>query len=234
MMVMLGLAVGNYATSIVFRLPRGLKISNDPPYCDSCRTYLRPRDLFPFFSWVINKGRCRFCAVRIPALYACVEWASACLCVAALFRFGLGDAMLVFLMLGMGWVILAAQYHEHQRIYAPVMVGVLGASLLWRVLTDGTLEKGFEGAMLGLCVALLCYAVVCLRARAKVLPPPTPLMMPVLAGLSLTAQGLLWWLPLTAGLALVCTVLARYDSRFTHSRYILSGATALVALCVVG
>ena len=64
-------------------------------HCDSCQTRLRPLDLIPILSQVLNRFRCRYCKIRYPFWYA-------------LFEFGLG---LLFLswsweLLSLGQVIL--------------------------------------------------------------------------------------------------------------------------------
>ena len=59
-------------------------------HCDSCQTRLRPLDLIPILSQVVNRFRCRYCKVRYPFWYA-------------LFELGLG---LLFLAWPWGWISL--------------------------------------------------------------------------------------------------------------------------------
>ena len=42
-------------------------------HCDSCQTRLRPLDLIPIFSQVLNRFRCRYCKARYPVWYALFE-----------------------------------------------------------------------------------------------------------------------------------------------------------------
>ena len=42
-------------------------------HCDSCQTRLRPLDLIPILSQVVNRFRCRYCKVRYPVWYALFE-----------------------------------------------------------------------------------------------------------------------------------------------------------------
>lgn len=64
--VAIGFAFGSYATSIISRVPKGLLLRKKNPYCMSCNKYLEPRDLYPILSYIICKGRCRFCHAKIP------------------------------------------------------------------------------------------------------------------------------------------------------------------------
>ena len=42
-------------------------------HCDSCQTRLRPLDLIPILSQVVNRFRCRYCKIRYPFWYALFE-----------------------------------------------------------------------------------------------------------------------------------------------------------------
>ena len=59
-------------------------------HCDSCQTRLRPLDLIPILSQVLNRFRCRYCKTPYPVWYA-------------LFELGLG---LLFLSWSWGWFSL--------------------------------------------------------------------------------------------------------------------------------
>ena len=59
-------------------------------HCDSCQTRLRPLDLIPILSQVVNRFRCRYCKIRYPFWYV-------------LFELGLG---LLFLAWSWGWISL--------------------------------------------------------------------------------------------------------------------------------
>ena len=64
-------------------------------HCDSCQTRLRPLDLIPILSQVLNRFRCRYCKARYPVWYA-------------LFELGLGLLFLTWSweLLSLGQVIL--------------------------------------------------------------------------------------------------------------------------------
>ena len=64
--IFLGMIMGSYSTTIVIRLPKNTLFNKDDPHCANCNTYLQRQDLYPIFSFLINKGRCRFCQDKIP------------------------------------------------------------------------------------------------------------------------------------------------------------------------
>ena len=85
--------VGNILASflglVIDRFPEQ-SIIRPASHCDSCQTRLRPLDLIPILSQVVNRFRCRYCKIRYPIWYA-------------LFELGLG---LLFLAWSWGWISL--------------------------------------------------------------------------------------------------------------------------------
>jgi prepilin signal peptidase PulO-like enzyme (type II secretory pathway) len=228
---MLGLACGNYATSIIFRMPVGVKIPNDPPYCDSCRAYLEVRDLFPFFSWLINRGKCRFCGVAVPALYAVVEWSSVVLFVLGVFQFGVSEQLVVALFIGMLYIILAAHHYQQGRFYIQILLSLAGMSAVFRTLVDGNLHGIIQGCYWGLVIGLIPWGWRCMKAKTR-LPYPETALVPVLAGAALgnglmiayLVLGGVWW---TAFLALASV---RKDEAMKRSASVMAAAVSVITL----
>jgi hypothetical protein len=229
LLTMLGLAAGNYATSIVYRLPRGLKIPNDPPYCDTCHHYLEPRDLFPFFSWVVNRGKCRFCGVAVPAMYAVIEWSSVMLFNLAYFQFGLTETMILVIALGMFLIIMASHYFENKRYYNEVLIAVTAFSALLRVLHDATIYGFARGAYVGLVVGLVGWGAACLKAKHKI-PFPHPCIMPILAGLALGRAHVFDFLLVALPLYAALKASSVKEPRFAESAGVVSGCAAIIIL----
>src|SRR5277367_3992653 len=71
--LLVGLALGSFTTMLAYRIPRRISIVRPPSHCPNCNTPLKPRDLVPVVSWLMEKGRCRHCHKRIGARYLLVE-----------------------------------------------------------------------------------------------------------------------------------------------------------------
>jgi leader peptidase (prepilin peptidase)/N-methyltransferase len=71
----LGLSVGSFANVAVFRIPReGLGVSKPSrSFCPACDTQLLWYENIPLISWIVLRGRCRSCSVRIPVRYPAIE-----------------------------------------------------------------------------------------------------------------------------------------------------------------
>jgi prepilin signal peptidase PulO-like enzyme (type II secretory pathway) len=94
----LGLSLGSFVNALVFRLHEQSKKSTSRPVdqlssvqknfanlsilsgrsmCPNCGHQLSARDLVPIFSWILLKGRCKYCKKPIHWQYPAVELAAA-------------------------------------------------------------------------------------------------------------------------------------------------------------
>jgi leader peptidase (prepilin peptidase)/N-methyltransferase len=76
--IIYGLALGSFTTCVVYRVPRGLPVmelkgKQSRSFCPSCGHMLQGRDLVPIFSWLSQKGRCRYCDKPIGSQYILIE-----------------------------------------------------------------------------------------------------------------------------------------------------------------
>jgi leader peptidase (prepilin peptidase)/N-methyltransferase len=78
--VIFGGILGSFLNVVVWRLPRGESLSHPGSHCPGCDSPIRPYDNVPVLSWLILRGRCRDCGVRIPLRYPAVEAGTAVLC----------------------------------------------------------------------------------------------------------------------------------------------------------
>lgn len=70
----IGAAIGSFLNVVIYRMPRGLSLSNPPKsFCPSCNHSLGVLDLFPLLSWLLLRGRCRYCGNKISVRYFLVE-----------------------------------------------------------------------------------------------------------------------------------------------------------------
>jgi leader peptidase (prepilin peptidase)/N-methyltransferase len=69
----LGAAIGSFLNVVIDRLPAGKSIAYPPSSCDACQHRLSWPDLFPVFSYLFLRGRCRYCKAKIPQRVFWVE-----------------------------------------------------------------------------------------------------------------------------------------------------------------
>lgn len=88
-----GLVLGSFYNVCIFRIPREESIAFPASHCTSCGHTLGSADLFPVFSWLFLKGKCRYCNAKISARYLFVELLTGIVFAGAYFAFGLTLAL---------------------------------------------------------------------------------------------------------------------------------------------
>lgn len=91
---LVGSILASFLGLVIDRFPEQ-SIIQPASHCDSCQTRLRPLDLIPILSQVLNRFRCRYCKATYPVWYA-------------LFELGLGLLFLAWSLelLSLGQVVL--------------------------------------------------------------------------------------------------------------------------------
>ena len=72
-MFVIGASIGSFLNVVVYRLPAGLSLVLPGSHCPKCKTPLAARDNIPIFGWLMLRGRCRYCGVKISPRYPAVE-----------------------------------------------------------------------------------------------------------------------------------------------------------------
>ena len=55
-----GLVFGSFFNVVGYRLPKNMSLITPSSHCTSCKHKLTPIELVPVFSWLFQKGKCRF------------------------------------------------------------------------------------------------------------------------------------------------------------------------------
>lgn len=70
-----GAVIGSFVNAVLWRLHAGESIAHGRSYCPHCRHTLGPADLVPIISFILLRGRCRYCRKGIDAQYLLIELA---------------------------------------------------------------------------------------------------------------------------------------------------------------
>ena len=71
-----GLIFGSFYNVLIYRLPNDQSIIKPPSTCGHCQHQLKALDLIPVLSYVLLKGRCRYCDAKVSIQYPMVEIAT--------------------------------------------------------------------------------------------------------------------------------------------------------------
>lgn len=69
----IGSVAGSFLNCVAYRITKGESFVKGRSHCPICGHTLGIRDLVPFFSWVFQKGKCRYCKTKISARYPITE-----------------------------------------------------------------------------------------------------------------------------------------------------------------
>lgn len=68
-----GAIVGSFTAALVLRWPEGQSVMRGRSRCDTCGRTLRPIELIPILSFLIQRGRCRHCRAAIDPRHLGIE-----------------------------------------------------------------------------------------------------------------------------------------------------------------
>ncbi len=231
LMFMLGIAAGNYVTSIIYRFPKGLVIANDPPYCEcEKRMYLSKRDLFPFFSWFLNKGQCRFCDIKIPVTYTIVEFLCGFLFVVNWIAYGMGEELVLVLLTDAMFICVAAIYYNESKLYPTLLFILGGAGAVHRTLLDGSTIEFVSGGYLGLMIGVVLWSLEMLLSRQKK-PFPDYAVMLAMGGLCVGRSELIVFFIVSFVIACLMFFMRGISERFRQSEWMI-GTTVSVLMAL--
>ena len=73
LILLLGLCVGSFCNVLIYRIPLGEEFVKTSSHCMTCGHPLAWYELIPVVSWLVQKGKCRACGVRLSPQYPIVE-----------------------------------------------------------------------------------------------------------------------------------------------------------------
>lgn len=211
MMLLLGLLIGSFSNVLIWRLPRGENVAFPPSHCPHCGHALSARDLVPVFSWLLLRGKCRYCHAPISARYPLIELLTGCAYALIAVFFPLSSAGAGLIGLGLFFtILLAASLIDAETYTIPdaltlpgVALGLLFAALHKpdAAIALPTLPEAARGALMGaglLVVIDLLGSWVLRRFRERQYPEQPlgyqQIALGMLAGLGAGALGLSWTL----------------------------------------
>ncbi|WP_231916656.1 prepilin peptidase [Rheinheimera sp. SA_1] len=147
------LCVGSFLNVVIYRLPKMMEQSWQEEYqeyfepekehlkqpafnlavprsrCPQCQHQLSALDNIPLLSWLVLKGRCRYCQAAIPKRYPLVELVTALVSVAVAAQTGATGLGLLYLVVT--WLLVALIFIDIDKMLLPDQ---LTLPLLWLAL----------------------------------------------------------------------------------------------------
>lgn len=237
----LGLILGSFVNALVWRLHEKKDWVNDRSECDHCHHKLGVFDLIPVVSWMLLRGKCRYCSKPIHDS-PIIELVLPLLFISSYLFWpqplqGEGLVLFVFwLVLLVGFAVLAVYdirwFLLPNKVIFPLIVLVLVQLTLQTLLFDGSLREVF-GSILGVLIISGTFFALFLLSKGTWIgfgDVKLGIVLGILAGGPLPAILLLFVASLLGMIVSLPLLVAGRASRKSHLPF---GPFLLLAMVVV-
>lgn len=156
----MGAAIGSFINVCVDRIPAGKSLTGPPSHCDSCQRKLSILDLFPVFSYIFLRGRCRYCGARIPIQVLLVELGCGLWTALVFWQKGLSSDFAVIAFFSLVFILIGLLDLKTRLVYGVIIWPAIGLALLAAafVMPQGILNS-LGGAALAAGILLIPFLV---------------------------------------------------------------------------
>jgi leader peptidase (prepilin peptidase) / N-methyltransferase len=95
----IGLVIGSFSNVCIYRIPRNESLVRPGSHCPQCNKPIPFYDNIPVISYLLLKGKCRYCGQPIPLQYPIVELATGLFYLALYLFYGLQLITFVYMIL---------------------------------------------------------------------------------------------------------------------------------------
>lgn len=152
-----GAIIGSFLNVCIVRMPHEESVITPRSHCVKCKKMIPWYDNIPFVSFIVLRGKCRFCGAKISFRYFLVELITACSFVVFYGYFGLNPILLPYLIMLSGLIVATFVDIEHRIIPDEISIGGSAAGLILSILipqlhgTDSYLWGGVS-SLIGILV----------------------------------------------------------------------------------
>lgn len=152
-----GSIIGSFLNVVILRTPLKQSIVTEPSHCFSCGHRLAWYDMFPIFSWIFLRGRCRYCKAKVSPRYMIFEAVTAVsYCLAYLvfgFKWELAFSVMLFAVL----IVLSGIDIDHFEIpyWCSIVIAVLGIASFFVFSATPWYERLIALGVIGVLFAIL-------------------------------------------------------------------------------
>jgi leader peptidase (prepilin peptidase)/N-methyltransferase len=145
-----GLCIGSFLNVCIFRLPASQSIARPRSRCPECGNFIASYDNIPVFSYLLLKGRCRQCGIKIGLRYPTVELLGGLFALAVFLKFGLSaESLIYFAFIS---CLLVATFIDLDHRIIPDVITLPGIPFFFAAsfaLPDMTYKTALTGILIG-------------------------------------------------------------------------------------
>jgi len=148
--IILGAMVGSFLNVCIYRLPKEESIIWPRSHCPTCKKIIRFYDNIPLISYLLLRGRCRYCKGPISIQYPLVEGITALSSLFLIIKFGPSLSYLFYFAFVAALIVITVIDLYHQIIPDGISLPGIGVGLLASlVIPQITFLNSLMGILLG-------------------------------------------------------------------------------------
>lgn len=126
-----GTIIGSFLNVCIFRIPLEQSIAFPPSHCMSCGKRLKWYDMFPIISWIMLKGKCRFCGRKISYRYPLVEFMTGIIFFVVYLKYGFSFDLVKYLIFSSLIIVIGLIDLDTTDVYTSTIIfGIISAVTL--------------------------------------------------------------------------------------------------------
>ncbi|SHI92278.1 prepilin peptidase [Lutispora thermophila] len=129
----LGTIIGSFLNVCIYRIPKKESIAFPSSYCTLCNTSLKWYDLIPILSYLLLKGKCRYCRGYITPQYPIIELLNGIIYTILLFHYGMSLDFIYFSIIISILLIISSIDYYHQIIPDTLLLLLIAITVLYRI-----------------------------------------------------------------------------------------------------
>jgi len=103
----IGLVFGSFANVLIYRMPQELSVVSPRSFCRNCGLTIFWYDNIPVLSFILLRGRCRFCKAKISEQYPLVELLTGLVFALIFYFFGFTWMTLILIIISFHTVVIS-------------------------------------------------------------------------------------------------------------------------------
>lgn len=125
-----GIVIGSFLNVCIYRIPKKESIVVVNSHCMNCNHKLAWYDLFPLFSFLFLKGKCRYCGNRLSLQYPVVEFLNGILYIVVFVMNGMNLESALYALMTSALLVLSVIDYRTMEIPIGINAVILGIGVI--------------------------------------------------------------------------------------------------------
>lgn len=152
LVTLLGLCMGSFLNCFAYRIVHGESVLKGRSHCDECGHVLVPRDLVPVLSFLLARGKCRYCGAKLSLRHLLAEISTGCVYLALLLKYDISLQALQYILFAS--ILLCCAFADLEGYIIPdrFVVSLIAVRLVFLVFTGAGKGEWVDSLLGGFAV----------------------------------------------------------------------------------